>query len=250
MSAKVNARQEANSRDLCKETTCRSFYSKFTGRIRVLQLCSMVKANIDVLVQRRLRAMAHTRAQKAELKAIWKTRARNIKKSRKKVSSANQKLRDAGYEGELSEVSSVSSLTSSSSSGSMSESEHSLDKDTPSPKDKAKSKAPAPVPKGKGLAAPSSIPKGKGPVSPPPPPKRKGLVSPAAKNAGPAVPKAPSQNRKANEAGEFYPGFPREDPRFCFACDQLLRGMERAGSKHNTDCEWRIRKVPAKKAAA
>ena len=208
----------------------------------------MVKANIDVLVQRRLRAIAHTRAQKAELKAIWKTRTRNIKKSRKKVSSANQKLRDAGYEGELSEVSSVSALTSSSSSGSASESEHSLDKDAPSRKDKAK--APAPVPKGKGLAAPSSIPQGKGPVSPPPPPKRKGFVSPAAKSAGPAAPKAPSKNRKANEAGEFYPGFPKENPRFCFACDQLLRGMERASSKHNADCEWRIRKVPAKKAAA
>lgn len=52
---------------------------------------------------------------------------------------------------------------------------------------------------------------------------------------------APNHKGRPNASGELYPGFPKQDPRYCDACEQLRRGFQNATNAHRPkagSCPW------------
>ena len=52
---------------------------------------------------------------------------------------------------------------------------------------------------------------------------------------------APNHRGRPNAEGVLYPGFPKEHPLFCDACEVLRRCFNRTGKAHNPTCAWRSR---------
>ena len=209
----------------------------------------MAKPCREVLVQRHKKAKANARAIKAETRTVWQRWLKRFNKAKRKTAAARAKVTDAGFqapsESELSSLSDFGASSSDESSSSCSADEAAIDAAVPAPEAKATtSPAPreplAPPAKAKAKSSPAHPPKA---IVPKPPPLRKPRAAP--------VPKAPNSKRVQNAEGIFYPGFSdRNHPKYCAACDQLLRGFERATATHKPTCEWRQRKVPAKGQSA
>ena len=203
----------------------------------------MAKVSREALVQRHKRAKANARAIKAEMRTVWQRWLKRFTKAKRKAEAARAKVSDAGFQdisdSEISSLSGFETSSSGDSSSSLSAEEAPIDTAAPAPVAKAKADIP---PKAKAKGPPARPCKANVAKPPPPPPKRP--------EAAP-VPKAPSSKRIQNADGIFYPGFDdKNHPKYCGACDQLLRGYVRATVSHKPTCEWRQRKVPAKGKAA
>ena len=185
-------------------------------------------------VARALRVARATFARRTgDLRSMIKHRIPGCKKAKGQLRKLEARLKELG--GELSEeVSSEGSLlgvTSSEESGEASSDEAPVKKE----EDDEKPEAAAEGNKGHGVAKPGG--EGKPKAASKKPARR-------SKEAFPFIPPgdpAPNHRGRPNAEGVLYPGFPKDHPLFCDACEVLRRGFNRTGKAHNPACAWRSR---------